>query len=203
MLADDHQLVREALARLLDCEPDLTVAATCADGDEALETIARVRPTVAVLDISMPRRTGLEVAAALAQADLGELRIVVLTALRAPELARRAFDHGAQAIVLKDDAFSDLLAAIRAVVADRAFVSAALGGAVIQAQSTSRALLTDRELEILGLIGQGLTNRQIGVALAISTKTVDNHRTRMMRKLDAHAVADLVRHAIRIGLVEP
>ncbi|WP_165703734.1 response regulator [Enhygromyxa salina] len=204
VLADDHQLVREALARLLDSEPDIEVVGSCADGDEAFKAVVRERPDVVVLDVSMPHRTGLEVAELLTESDAvpAELRIVILTALRAPELARRAFEHGAQAIVLKDDAFADLTEAIRSVVVGRAFVSSALGGAVLEAEATGRVLLSARELEVLRLIGQGLTNKQIGVALSISAKTVDNHRTRMMRKLDAHAVADLVRHAIQIGLVE-
>lgn len=201
VLADDHQLVREALARLLDAEPEIEVVASCADGNEALEAIVREQPDVAILDVSMPHKTGLELVEILSESKANvDLKIVILTALRAPEIARRVFDLGAHALVLKDDAFADLVEAIRSVVMDRAFVSHALGGAALQV--TNRTLLSERELEVLRLIGQGLTNKQIGVALGISVKTVDNHRTRMMRKLDAHAVADLVRYAIRIGLVD-
>ncbi|MCX4245195.1 response regulator transcription factor [Paraliomyxa miuraensis] len=202
VVADDHHLVREALARLLDGEPDLHVQAECTDGDAALAKIRELVPDVAVLDMSMPGRSGLEVAMALEADGPSSTRVVMLTARRAPELARRALEHGVHGIVLKEDAFDDLLYAIRAAVEGRRFVSAALAGGVLTGELQERAL-SEREHEVLRLVSQGLTNAQIGAALGISAKTIDNHRTRIMRKLDAHSLADLVRHAIRIGLVDP
>jgi DNA-binding NarL/FixJ family response regulator len=122
-----------------------------------------------------------------------------LTALKAPELARRALAGGFAAIVLKSDAFDDLVFAIRAVVGGRQFVSASLGDKMLGDALTP---LTNREQEVLTLVAQGLTNNQIAIALGISPKTVDNHRTRLMRKVDAHSTADLVRYAIRVGLID-
>ncbi len=202
IIADDHQLVREALSRLLDGEPDLTVEAECIDGDAALAEIRERQPDVAVLDMSMPGKSGLEVAIAIEAEDAITTRVVMLTARRAPELARRAIEHGVLGIVLKEDAFDDLLYAIRAAMEGRRFISAALAGGMLTDPS-SEGTLSDREHEVLRLVSQGLTNAQVGAALGISAKTVDNHRTRIMRKIDAHSVADLVRHAIRIGLVDP
>lgn len=203
VIADDHQLVREALSRLLDREADMQVLAECTDGTTAVAEIHRLRPDVAVLDMSMPGLTGLEVAARICGDDgVPETQVVMLTARRAPELARRAIAQGVKAIVLKDDAFDDLLHAIRAVVAGRQFVSAALAGDLL-GDGGSAPSLSAREIEVLRLVSQGLTNAQVGTALSIAAKTVDNHRTRIMRKLDAHSVADLVRHAIRMGLLEP
>lgn len=200
VLADDHHLVRGALSRMLDAEPDLRVEAECEDGAEALRKIRELMPDIAVLDMTMPHHTGLEVAAALAADGPAEVRVVMLTARRAPELARRALDQGILGIVLKDDAVEDLLSAIRAAMSGQRFVSASLVDSVLAPRSKSD--LSEREREVLRLVSQGLTNAQTGCALGISGKTVDNHRTRIMRKLDAHSVADLVRHAIRMGLVE-
>ncbi len=201
VLADDHHLVREALCRLLDAEPDLRVEAECKDGKEALAKIRELAPDVAVLDMTMPHASGLEVAAQIAENGPKQTRLVMLTARRAPELARRAIEHGILGIVLKDDAVEDLFSAIRAVMLGHVFVSASLADSVLSART--KAELSAREREVLRLVSQGLTNAQTGCALSISAKTVDNHRTRIMRKLDAHSVADLVRHAIRMGLVEP
>lgn len=202
VIADDHQLVREALSRLLNSEPDLSVEAECTDGDTALAKIRELEPDVAVVDMTMPGRTGLEVAIAVQAEGPTTTRMVMLTARRAPELARRALEHGVQGIVLKEDAFDDLLYAIRAAMEGRRFVSAALAGGVLSGTLPEASPLTEREQEVLRLVSQGLTNAQIGTALEISAKTVDNHRTRIMRKLEAHSLADLIRHAIRIGLVE-
>ncbi len=201
VIADDHQLVREALSRLLDGEADLQVLAECTDGLTALAKVRELEPDVAVLDMSMPGLTGLEVATKIAADGPAATRVVMLTARRAPELARRAMSHGIRAIVLKDDAFDDLLHAIRAVVQGRQFVSAALAGSLLADDGS--ATLSAREVEVLRLVSQGLTNAQVGTALSIAAKTVDNHRTRIMRKLDAHSVADLVRQAVRMGIVEP
>lgn len=197
LIADDHQLVREALARLLDAEPDIIVAAQCLDGAAALEAIGAGDIDVAVLDVNMPRYTGLQVAGLVREAGEPTPRVVLLTAQGSPELARRAFERGVKAVVLKDGAFDDLVRAIRCARRGETFVSAALAEGLREA-----AALSAREIEVLRHIANGLTNKQVAAALGISPKTVDNHRTRIMAKLNAHSTAELVRYAVRAGIVE-
>ncbi len=205
LLADDHTLVREGLKILLERE-GIRVIAEAADGHAALEAAERARPEVAVLDIAMPRLNGLEVARRLAR--LG-IKTVLLSMYDRPEYVRAALEAGVRGYVLKENAVEELVEAIRRVAAGgyhfappvlAQIVAAARGGVSPKPQEALEGL-TPREREVLQLIVEGYTTEEIARMIHRSVETVRSHRARLMRKLGARNVADLVRFAVAQGLV--
>ncbi len=172
----------------------------CGDGDTALEMIVRFRPEVAVLDISMPQGSGIEVTEEIAQRALNT-RVVILTMYKSPALVRSAFNAGVSAFVLKDGAFDDVAKAIRTVAAGGTFISPSLASDLTNTEDVYRGPLTRREREILGMIARGKSGREMSIGLFISIKTVETHRRNIMRKLGVHSVAELVRYAVESGQV--
>jgi len=205
VLADDHQILRHSLHALLERE-GLTVVAEAEDGERAVEVVRKMRPDVAVFDLSMPRLNGIEAARRLADDDPAP-RIVLLTVHRDVHYVRAALEAGITGYVLKTQAAADLLGAIRAVAAGGVYLSPGVSRPLVEAyvggKSSRRDALSPRESEVLRLIAAGRSTKEIAVALGISVKTADSHRTRLMEKLDIHEVAGLTRYAIREGLVEP
>jgi DNA-binding NarL/FixJ family response regulator len=202
-IADDHAIFRQGLLKLLQTAADITVVGAAGDGREALELIDRERPDLAVLDIAMPGLNGLELADELNRLGLAT-RVIFLTMHNDLLTARKAIRSTAWGYLPKDDAFEELLQAIRAVAAGRKFISPRLSDQVFAAgagQGKTTAL-TERECQVLGLIAAGLTNKQVGDRLFISVKTVETHRTKIMHKLGVHSTADLVKYAIRTGIYE-
>ena len=208
LLADDHTLVREGLKILLERE-GIRVIAEAADGHAALEAAERARPEVAVLDIAMPRLNGLEVARRLAR--LG-IKTVLLSMYDRPEYVRAALEAGVRGYVLKENAVEELVEAIRRVAAGgyhfappvlEQIVAAARARAGAPSQEAREGLegLTPREREVLQLIVEGYTTEEIARMIHRSVETVRSHRARLMRKLGARNVADLVRFAVAQGLV--
>jgi len=195
IIADDHVMFRQGLIQLLQGVEDIEIIAACGDGQMALATVCEFIPDVVVLDISMPLMDGLTTARRIVQDGL-PTKIVVLTSHDDPHVRQQAAAAGAHAFVLKRDAFEQLLATIRAVAQSSEIMPFALRQT--EDQSTD---LTDRERQVLRLIARGLTNRAISTDFGVSIKTVDTHRTNMMRKLDLHSTAELVRHAITTGNV--
>jgi len=207
LLADDHTLVRAGVRKILEAQPGVTVVGEVADGAAALETLARLPVDVLVLDLTMPGLDGFAVlrrARTLAPA----LKVLVLSMHADPEFVSRAVREGADGYLLKDSAVNDLVAAIQAVREGRAYHSPQ-----IQRQLTEllrggapapRALdaLTDRERDVLKRIAEGLSTKEIASLFDISTRTVETHRANLMRKLEVRSLAQLVRLAIREGLVE-
>ena len=203
VIADDHAMFRQGLAALLQNAPEIELVGQAGDGDQALELIGRENPDLAILDNSMPGLSGLEVVEKLVREDL-KTRFVLLTMHTEPRLASQALQSGAAGFLIKESAFEELLAAIQAVMQGNNYVSSAIAVKMVENPGGCRALpLTPREKEILALIASGLTNRQIADRLCISHKTVDTHRTRLMRKLDLHSTAELVALAIKEGLYTP
>ena len=203
IIADDHAMFRQGLAALLQKAPEIELVGQAGDGDQALELIGRENPDLAILDNSMPGLSGLEVVEQLVRKDL-KTRFVLLTMHTEPRLASLALQSGAAGFLIKESAFEELLAAIQAVMQGNNYVSPAIAVKMVENPKDCRALpLTPREREILALIASGLTNRQIADRLCISHKTVDTHRTRLMRKLDLHTTAELVALAIKEGLYIP
>jgi len=202
VIADDHNIFRQGLAHLLASVEDITVAGEAADGDEALKLIRDLKPEVAILDLSMPRG-GLEVARAV-RSDGLSTRIILLTMHNEPDAATRAIQAGVHGYVLKDNAFEDLVYALRSVARGGTFISPTLAAGVLKSGERRKPgePLTRREREVLSLIATGLTNRQIAERLFISVKTVETHRARIIGALDLHTTAELVRYAIENGLVE-
>lgn len=209
VIADDHRLVREGIHALLDKSGDIQVVGEADDGAAALAMVRALDPDVLVTDISMPGISGLEAAAHVSELGL-KTAVVVLTMHAEEALARRALAAGARGYVLKDSVTDELLLAIRAAWRGGTYLSPVVSAALLNAPVPTEpdgggaepAALTAREREVLRLIGLGHTNRAIASALSISIKTVERHRTQLMAKLDVHNLVDLVRVAIRRGLIE-
>lgn len=192
LFADDHQMFRQGLHRLLQDSDTIEIVAECAGGVEALSRIRELQPDVAVLDLSMPDMGGLEVLAAV-RAEANPVPVIILTMHEDPIWSRRAIAAGVNGFVLKDDAFTELIKAVYTVLEGKQYLS----GKVAEQEPQDENPLTARELQVLRLICRGNSNRKIAEALEISMKTVDSHRTSIMKKLKLHSIVELVRWAIR------
>jgi two-component system response regulator NreC len=205
VLADDHALVRDGLRAVLAREPDLQLVGEAGDGREALRVAETARPDVAVLDLAMPLLNGLDAARQLAAWDRGPQPILI-TMHADDRYVLEALRAGVRGYVLKKQAAADLVRAIREVAAGRVYLSPGVGAAVAEAIRAGGPLpeerLTSREREVLQLVAEGKTTKEIAAILSVSVKTADSHRTRLMQKLDIHDVAGLTRCAIRLGLVQ-
>jgi DNA-binding NarL/FixJ family response regulator len=210
LLADDHAMVRGGLRLVLDAEPDLRVVAEAGDGIEALERARSTELDLAILDVSMPRMTGLQVAAELA-ALRPELHVLMLSMHESEQYLYEALKAGASGYVLKSAADRDLVEACRAALRGEPFLyPSAIATLIRDFLDRSRAgeaapsdPLTPRELQVVKLIAEAHTNAQIAEALQISAKTVERHRENLMAKLGMRDRVELTRYAIRRGLVEP
>ncbi len=203
VIADDHTIFREGLCKLLSSEKEIEVCGYASGGKEAAEIIRRERPDVAILDVSMPDRNGLELARELLRENTST-KIILLTMHRDSLTARSAISCGVSAYVLKDNAFDDLLYAIKTVFSGGVFLSPSIAALLVDENIREKGKqigLSDREKEVLILIASGLSNKEISKKLFISIKTVETHRARIMEKLGAHSTADLVRYAVKSGLV--
>ncbi|MEU1277381.1 response regulator transcription factor [Streptomyces sp. NPDC005805] len=210
LLADDHALVRRGVRLILDSEPDLTVVAEAGDGAEAIDKARAERPDLAVLDIAMPRLTGLQTARELSRLQ-PELRILVLSMYDNEQYLFEALKAGAAGYVLKSVADRDLVAACRAAMRDEPFLYPGAINALIRdylesardGEGVPGRAITDREEEILKLVAEGHTSREIAELLGISAKTVERHRANLLQKLGLRDRLELTRYAIRAGLIEP
>ena len=208
LLADDHAMFRAGLRALLDSEPDMEVVGEAGNGEDALERAAELGPDVVVMDISMPRMSGLDATRVLHERD-PNLRIVILTQHAEEVYLFAVLQAGAMGYVMKRSAETDLMEAIRVVHRGEVYlypkaVRMVLDG-VVQKEGTplQTAALSERELEVLKLTAEGFTNQEIGEKLFLSPKTVDTYRHRIMVKLDLTRRAELVRFALDAGLLTP
>ncbi len=210
LLADDHTVVRDGLRTVLDSVPDLQVVAEAADGAEAVELALSEDVELAVLDVSMPRMTGLQAAHELARRR-PELRVLILSMHDNEQYFFEALKAGASGYVLKTAANRDLIEACRATMRGEPFLYPAAVRALVRdyldrasrGEATPEDPLTPRELEIVKLIAEGLTSEEIAEQLVISKKTVERHRANVLEKLGMRNRVELTRYAIRRGLVEP
>jgi len=208
LIADDHTLVRESLVGLLQAEGDVQVVAQAADGVETVEKALATRPDIVVTDLSMPRLSGIEVVRRLKEA-LPNTRVLVLTMHQEDEYVLQAVRAGASGYLVKDSAASELLAAVRNLQAGRGhFGPQAARILADQLQNPDRGAddpygrLTAREREVFHLIAEGLTTKEIARKLDISAKTAENHRARVLDKAGVRNTAELVRYALRKGLID-
>lgn len=206
LLADDHALVRRGLRLILDAEPDLEVVAEAADGAEAVELVGSTDIDLAILDIAMPRLTGLQAAREISQ-RAPEVRLLILSMYDNEQYLFEALKAGASGYVLKSVADQDLIAACRAAMRGEPFLYPAAVTALIrdflQRDRVPDSPLTPREEEVVKLIAEGYSTKDIARTLVISTKTVERHRANILAKLGMRDRLDLTRYAIRTGLVEP
>lgn len=210
LLADDHTILRAGLKMMLNIQPDIAVVGEASDGRQAITEAQRLQPDVILMDISMPELNGIE-ATRQVKRLLPETRVLVLTMHENEEYLFQVLRAGASGYILKEAADTELISAIRAVFAGRFYLSSSaqslmIGDYLARVRSgeehDSYSGLTEREREILKLVAEGYTNNQIAERLFISPKTVDTHRTHVMDKLNLHSRAELVKYAMRRGLLE-
>lgn len=205
VLADDHVLVRQSLKALLERE-GFQVVGEASDGHEASRHVESLQPEIAILDISMPILNGVDAAREIARVS-PKVRTVLLTQHDEDEYVSAALEAGIRGYVLKNQVASDLLEAIRQVSRGQIYLSPGVSGALVEAfRSKSKRPkdpLTARERQVLQLIAEGKSTKDVASLLGISVKTAESHRTRLMGKLDIHETASLVRYAVRHHLVRP
>jgi DNA-binding NarL/FixJ family response regulator len=208
LVADDHTILREGLVSLLQASGECQVVAQASDGIAAVELALKTRPDVAVIDISMPGLNGIEVVRRLTQ-ELDETRILVLTMHAEEEYVLHVVRAGAAGFLLKDSATGELLAAVRALAGGRGYFGA--HASKVLAQQVQRPAgrmedpyrdLTPREREVFHQIAEGLTTKEIARKLGTSAKTAENHRFRVLDKLGVRNTAELIRYAVRHGLLD-
>lgn len=209
LVAEDHALVRAGIRSLLEKIPGIEVVGEAADGREALEMLKTHPADVALLDVSMPELNGLE-AAAQASSRFPKTRVLLLSMHSSEEYVRRALAAGAAGYLLKDAGTAELELAVRAAARGETYLSPAVSRAVIAdyvrrigPKTGSLESLTCRQREVLQMIAEGNTTKEIAKKLDIGVKTVETHRAELMRKLAIHDVAGLVRYAVRVGVVDP
>ena len=203
VIADDHHLIRQGLRDLLSKESDIQVVAEATDGQDVMDTIRRIRTDVIVMDVEMPGIGGIEATRRI-RASFSEIQVVMMSMHSDPDLIRKALDNGARGYVLKKSAGEELVKAIRTVCRGVTYRSRAMDLADYLYGEYSQGTpprLTPRESEVLRLIASGRSNPQIAETMRISIKTVQNHRINLMAKLDTHSLPDLIRTAIKLGLI--
>lgn len=209
VLADDHHVVRQALRLLLAAEPDLQVVGETGDGLEASRLVEQLKPDVLVVDLMMPGLNGLEVTRQVRE-HCPHTRIVVLSMHANEAYVLEALRNGATGFVLKDASAAEFLAGLRAVAAGRRYLSSPLSDRALDAYAQMAAAsamdpydsLTSREREVLHLTAEGLSTNDIADRLVISPRTAETHRENLMRKLSLHNQADLIRYAVKRGVVD-
>ena len=205
LLADDHQMVRQGLKALLEQE-GFKVVGEASDGHQATRLAQELTPDVAVLDLAMPLMNGIGAAKAISQVS-SQTKIVVLTMHTEAQYVLEALRAGIRGYVLKSRAAGELVQAIREVSRNSTFLSSDISDTVVDAYlnkvDVPSDTLSPRELQVLQLVAEGKTTKEVAALLNISVKTAESHRTRIMEKLDIHETASLVRYAIRRGLVQP
>ncbi len=210
LVADDHKIFRQGIKKLLDEESDLQVVGEAADGREAVKKATELKPDVILMDIAMANLNGLEATKQIKKV-LPDIKVIMLTMHKNEEYVLQSFQAGASGYILKEGAVEELVSAIRSIHQDKSVLSPTISKTLIDAYlrkmetgktETPFDLLTDREREVLQLIAEGNTNREVAKLLFISVKTVEAHRAHIMQKLNIHEIARLVKYAIQKGLVD-
>ncbi len=205
LLADDHTIVRQGLKLILSSQPDLAVVGEAANGKEAVEQAKTLRPDIVLLDVAMPELNGIEATRRMME-DNPRLRILVLSMHKEAVYVREILKAGARGYLLKDVIDTELLNAVRSVARGDGYISPAVSGALLndyrQNITDPADLLTKREREVLQLIAEGKTNKEVATQLNLSVYTVDSHRAKVMEKLNLHSTGELVRFAIKHGLAD-
>ena len=210
LVADDHALVRRGARGVLNKRPGWKVVGEAANGREALEKAIKLKPDVAIMDISMPELDGVEAVRQIREA-VPDTKVLVLTMHDSDQMVQRALDAGAQGYVLKSDLTECLAKAVKAVSEGKRFLTSKVSEIVLegflktkgqhQQRGRTGARTTSRELEIIRLLAEGKSNKEISAQLGIATRTVETHRAKIMLKLDFHSLAELIHYALRHKIV--
>jgi len=215
LVADDHEVARKGIRALLESHPGWEVCAEAKDGRDAVELAATTKPQLVLLDIGMPNLNGLEAARQILAAS-PDVAILILTMHDSDNVVREVLRAGARGFLLKSDAGKDLVAAVEALQLQRTFFTTRVSQMVLDGfldrekrtigtdseDDTATDPLTSREREVIQLLAEGRTSKEVAVTLNLSVKTAETHRTNLMRKLGLHSVADLTRYAVRNGIVQ-
>ena len=216
LIADDHELARRGIRALLESHPGWEVCGEAKDGRETVELAVSMKPDIVLLDIGMPNLNGLEAARQILT-NSPEVAILILTMHDSDNVVRDVLRAGARGYLLKSDAGRDLVAAVEALQLQRTFFTTRVSqmvldgfldrqtksvGAISRDDDRAGDALTSREREVIQLLAEGKTSKEVAVTLNLSVKTAETHRTNLMRKLGLHSVADLTRYAVRNGIVQ-
>jgi DNA-binding NarL/FixJ family response regulator len=206
VVVDDHLILIQGIKKLLESRPGLQVVGEAHDGHEGVELVGRLKPDIAIVDITMPVLNGLDAARKIAKVS-PDTKTILLTMHKENPYVFEAIEAGVHGYVIKNQTGGDLLRAIEEVTVGRVYLSPGISQIVVDAYRNRHKVAADpltlREREVLQLIAEGQRTKQIAERLGISVKTAESHRTRIMTKLDVHETATLVRYAIRRGLVDP
>jgi DNA-binding NarL/FixJ family response regulator len=211
LVADDHEIVRKGLRTLLEEQPGWKVEAEAVDGRDAVKKANELKPDIAVIDIGMPTLNGLEATRQILKST-GRTKVLILTMHESDPLIRQVLDAGARGYLLKTDASRDLVAAVDAVRRNKTFFTSKVAQMILDgylnkktqpedAESPS-GRLTPRQREIVQLLAEGKSSKEVAVALGLSVKTAETHRANIMRRLNCHSVSEVVRYAIRSQIIQ-
>ncbi len=209
LIADDHEVARKGIRSILENHPGWEVCAEANDGREAVEFAGSLKPDVLLLDIGMPNLNGLDAARQILATD-PDARILILTVHDTEQIVREVLAAGARGFLLKSDAGRDLVAAVEALQLRRTFFTSKVSEMMLEGylrphsdgDDPGQRVLTPREREVIQLVAEGKTTKEVASVLSLSVKTAETHRTNLMRKLDLHSVADLTLYAVRNGIVQ-
>jgi two-component system, NarL family, response regulator NreC len=205
LLADDHAVVRQGFKMILGAQPDMEIVGEAGNGRDAVELAAQIKPDVVVMDVAMPELNGIEATRRLAE-SVPHARVVALSMHKDSVYVREILRAGARGYLLKDSVAADLVSAVRAVARGEGYLSPSVSDAVLDDYrrhvTNPIDLLTSREREVLQMLAEGKTNKEIATVLNLSVYTVDAHRGRIMEKLNLHSINELVRFALRNGLID-
>src|SRR5213593_3353867 len=197
LLVDDHTVVRQGLRRILETDDEIEIVGETGDGRSAVEMAQRMHPNIVVMDIALPELNGIEATRQIMKRNEGS-KVLILTMHSDDVCVRQSLKAGARGYLLKDSEDLDLLKAVKAIGRGGSFFSPAVSKVLVE---DNLALLTDREREVLQLIAEGKTNKEIAIVLSVSINTVETHRKHIMEKLDLHNTAEIVRFAVRKKIV--
>ena len=208
LIADDHEVARSGIRAVLEGHPGWEVCGEAKDGREAVDLANKLKPNIVLMDIGMPNLNGLDAARQILSVT-PDARILILTMHHTDQVVREVLSAGARGFLLKSDAGRDLVTAVEALQQNRTFFTTKVAQMVLDGYlhpesetPSSKHLLTPREREVIQLLAEGKTSKEVAVALNLSVKTAETHRTNLMRKLDLHSVADLTLYAVRNGIVQ-
>jgi DNA-binding NarL/FixJ family response regulator len=211
LLADDHEVVRRGLSALLQNQPGWEICGEATDGRDAVEKAVKLNPDVVILDVGMPNLNGLEATRQIVKAK-PQIRILILTLHDSDQLVQEVLNAGARGFLLKSDAARDLVTAVEALRNNKIYFTPKVASMVLEGylrrnapeappEEPTRSRLTPREREIVQLLAEGKSSREVADALGLSIKTAETHRANIMRKLNLHSVSDLVLYAVRNNIV--
>lgn len=208
LLADDHAILRDGLRMVLQAQPDITVVGEAEDGRQALEMVERLHPDVVVMDIAMPNLNGAEATRQIKR-RFPDVKVLILTMHENQQYLAQIVSAGAIGCVLKRSAGVELVSAVRAAARGESYFSPTMASMLLEGyrnhleSQIPEDPFTEREREVLQLVAEGKSNQEIADLLVVSIKTVQTHRAHIMEKLDAHDRTDLVKHAMRLGIISP